>query len=75
MTGALQTHARKHSLPIDKLIFDFKVMPNIVEQENVYIAHKHGEGDVSINMQFTLHLGITFDFCLAYPLPASWFVW
>lgn len=47
MTGALQTHARKHSLPIDKLTFDFKIMPNIVDQEEVYNAHLRGIADVS----------------------------
>ncbi|CAD7077293.1 unnamed protein product [Hermetia illucens] len=44
LTGILQTHARKHNLPIDSLKIDFQVLPVTLIQQNIYEKHmKHEE--------------------------------
>lgn len=42
LTGSLQTHARKHSLPIDTLKFDFQVLETTLDQEKIYKLREQG---------------------------------
>lgn len=46
LTGTLQTHARKHNLPIDSLLIDFEVLKETVIQGEVYASHMNGESEV-----------------------------
>nr|CAD7569447.1 unnamed protein product [Timema californicum] len=45
LTGTLQTHARKYDLPIDELIFDFKMGTVVLDQNLIRAKHLelHGE--------------------------------
>ncbi|CAB0031813.1 unnamed protein product [Trichogramma brassicae] len=40
ITGILQTHARKHNIPIDQLKLDFAVTKVVLDQDDIEIAHK-----------------------------------
>lgn len=46
LTGTLQTHARRHNLPIDSLLIDYEVLPQTIAQGDVYEGHRSGEKDV-----------------------------
>jgi dynein heavy chain, axonemal len=47
LTGVLQTYARKHSLPIDFLRFDFKVMAKTLDQAKIYELRVGGAAEDS----------------------------
>jgi len=38
LTGVLQVHARKYGLPIDRLTFEYHVMPMYRDQEEITVA-------------------------------------
>lgn len=42
MTGCLQRHARKYSIPIDDLKVDFELTDTILVQEEIAAAHEIG---------------------------------
>lgn len=47
LTGTLQTHARKHNLPIDSLKIDFQVLDTTIVQADVYAGHCQNVAEVS----------------------------
>lgn len=44
--GTLQTHARKHNLPIDSLKIDFQVLKTTVIQSDVFDKRSRGMPEV-----------------------------
>lgn len=54
LTGTLQTHARKHNLPIDSLLIDYEVLPQTVVQAEVYEGHLRGAKE-DAHLYKTLH--------------------
>lgn len=81
LTGTLQTHARKHNLPIDSLLIDFDVLKETVVQSEVYEAHKNGQKDVSLSEQCVLTqfnkikmmcFRVEFQIVQQHPSPDQW---
>jgi hypothetical protein len=54
LASILQTHARKHSRPVEELKFDFVVLEVSLDQQAIYAAHM---ADGRFEVRLTCSLG------------------